>query len=46
MAHKIQVIIGICSIVAVAIVAKLLTWIKQRNKLVKVPVKVEENENR
>ena len=46
MAHKIQVIIGICSIVAVAIVAKLLIWIKQRNKLVKVPVKVEENENR
>ena len=46
MAHKIQVIIGICSIVAVAIVAKLLIWIKQRNILVKVPVKVEENENR
>ena len=46
MVHKIQVIIGICSIVAVAIVAKLLIWIKQQSKLVKVSVKVEEIENR
>ena len=46
MAHKIQVAIGICSIVAVAIAVKIFIWIKERNKLVKVSVKVENNDNR
>ena len=46
MAHKIQVDIGICSIVAVAIAVKIFIWIKERNKLVKVSVKVENNDNR
>ena len=46
MAHKIQVAIGICSIVAVAIAVKIFIWIKERNELVKVPVKVENNDNR
>ena len=46
MAHKIQVTIGICSIVAVAIAVKILIWIKERNGLVKVPVKVEDDDNR
>lgn len=46
MAHKIQVAIGICSIVAVVIVVKILIWIRERNELVKVPVKVEDNDNR
>ena len=45
MAHKIQVAIGICSIVAVAIAVKIFIWIKERNKLVKVSVKVENNDN-
>ena len=46
MAHKIQVAIGICSIVAVTIAVKIFIWIKERNKLVKVSVKVENNDNR
>lgn len=46
MAHKIQVAIGICSIVAVVIDVKTLNWIKERNELVKVPVKVEDDDNR
>ena len=46
MAHKIQVTIGICSIVVVAIAVKIFIWIKERNKLVKVSVKVENNDNR
>ena len=46
MAHKIQVAIGICSIVAVVIAVKIFIWIKERNKLVKVSVKVEDNDNR
>ena len=46
MAHKIQVAIGICSIVAVVIVVKILIWIRERNELVKVPVKVEDDDNR
>ena len=46
MAHKILVAIGICSIVAVAIAVKIFIWIKERNKLVKVSVKVENNDNR
>lgn len=46
MTHKMQVIIGICSVVAVAIVVKLLVWIKAQNELVKVSVKVEDDENR
>lgn len=45
MAHKIQVAIGICSIVAVVIVVKIFIWIKERNKLVNVSVKVEDNDN-
>jgi hypothetical protein len=44
-AHKIQVAIGICSIVTVVIAAKLFIWIKERNELVRVSVKVEENDN-
>ena len=46
MAHKIQVAIGICSIVAVAIAVKIIIWMKERNKLVKVSVTVENNDNR
>lgn len=46
MAHKRQVAIGICSIVAVVIAVKIFIWIKERNKLVKVSVKVEDNDNR
>ena len=46
MEHKIQVAIGICSIVAVVIAVKIFIWIKERNKLVKVSVKVEDNDNR
>lgn len=46
MAHKIQVAIGICSIVAVVIAVKLFICIKERNELVKVSVKVEDNDNR
>lgn len=46
MAHKIQVAIGICSILAVVIDAKILIWIKERNELVKAPVKVEDDDNR
>ena len=45
MAHKIQVTIGICSIVAVVIAVKLLVWAKERNELVTVSVKVEDNDN-
>jgi cytosine/uracil/thiamine/allantoin permease len=45
MAHKIQVAIGICSIVTVVIAAKLFLWMKERNELVRVSVKVEENDN-
>ena len=45
MAHKIQVTIGICSIVAVVIAVKILIWIKERNELVKVPVNVEDDDN-
>jgi hypothetical protein len=44
-AHKIQVAIGICSIVTVVIAAKLFLWMKERNELVRVSVKVEENDN-
>jgi hypothetical protein len=44
-AHKIQVSIGICSIVTVVIAAKLFIWIKERNELFRVSVKVEENDN-
>ena len=36
MAYKIQVTIGICSIVTVVIAVKIFIWIKERNKLVKV----------
>ena len=46
MAHKIQVAIGICSILAVVIAVKILIWIKERNELVKAPVKVEDDDNR
>ena len=45
MAHKIQVTIGICSVVAVVIAVKLLVWAKERNELVTVSVKVEDNDN-
>ena len=45
MTYKTHVLIGVCSIVAVVIVIKLLIWIKERSRLVKVTVKVEENEN-
>lgn len=44
MTHKMQVIIGLCSIVTVAIIVKFLIWIKERNELVKVSVRVEDNE--
>ena len=46
MTHKIQAAIGICSIVAVVIAAKLFIWIKERNELVKVSIKIEDNDNR
>ena len=46
MAHKIQVAIGICSIVAVVIAVKIFVWFKEQNELVKVSVKVEDNDNR
>ena len=46
MAHKIQVTIGICSIVAVVIAVKILIWFKEQNELVKVSIKVEDNDNR
>lgn len=45
MAHKIQVAIGICSIVAVVIAIKIFIWIKEPTKLVEVSVKVEDNDN-
>ena len=45
MAYKVQVTIGICSIVAVVIAVKLLAWVKERNELVTVSVKVEDNDN-
>lgn len=44
MAHKIQVTIGICSVVAVVIAVKLLVCAKERNELVTVSVKVEDND--
>jgi len=43
-AHKMQVAIVTCSILSVAIVAKLLIWMKKRNELVKVSVKTEDDE--
>ena len=43
-AHKVQVAIGVCSTIAVVIAAKFFIWIKERNELVKVSVKVEDNE--
>ena len=46
MAHKIQVAIGICSIVAVVVAVKFFIWIRERNELVKVSVKVEDNDYR
>lgn len=46
MAYKIQVAIGICSIVAVVIAIKIFIWIKEPTKLVEVSVKVEDNDNR
>lgn len=45
MAHKVQVTIGICSIVAVVIAVKLLTWVKERNELVTESVKIEDDDN-
>ena len=45
MAHKIQVTIGICSVVAGVIAVKLLVWAKERNELVTVSVRVEDNDN-
>lgn len=45
MTHKIQVAIGICSIVAVVIAAKLFIWIKGRNELVKNSVKIEDDDS-
>lgn len=45
MAHKVQVTIGIGSIVAVVIVVKLLAWVKEQNDLVTVSAKVEDNDN-
>ena len=44
--YKIQVAIGICSIVAVVITTKLFIWIKERNELVKVSAKVEDYDKR
>lgn len=46
MAHKIQVAIGICSIVAVVIAVKIFVWFKEQNELVKVSIKVEDKDNR
>ncbi len=46
MAHKIQVAIGICSILAVVIAVKIFVWFKEQNELVKVSIKVEDNDNR
>lgn len=46
MTHKIQVAIGICSIVAVVIAVKIFVWFKEQNELVKVSIKVEDNDNR
>ena len=46
MAHKIQVAIGICSIVAAVIAVKIFVWFKEQNELVKVSIKVEDNDNR
>ena len=46
MAHKIQVAIGICSIVAVVIAVKIFVWFREQNELVKVSIKVEDNDNR
>ena len=46
MEHKIQVAIGICSIVAVVIAVKIFVWFKEQNELVKVSIKVEDNDNR
>ena len=46
MAHKIQVAIGICSIVAVVIAVKIFAWFKEQDELVKVSIKVEDNDNR
>jgi len=46
MAQKIQVAIGICSIVAVVIAVKIFVWFKEQNELVKVSIKVEDNDNR
>lgn len=42
MTHKIQFIIGIGSIVVIAVFLKLLRLIRNRNELIKVPVKNEE----
>lgn len=44
MVHKIQFIIGICSIVGGVITAKLIAWTKKRNELVTVSVKIEDND--
>ena len=46
MSHKIQVAIGICSIVAVVIAVKIFVWFREQNELVKVSIKVEDNDNR
>lgn len=46
MAHKIQVAIGICSIVAVVVAVKIFVWFKEQNELVKFSIKVEDNDNR
>lgn len=46
LANKIQIAIGICSSVAVVIAVKLFVWLKERNELVKVSVKVEDYDNR
>ena len=46
MAHKVQVTISICSIVAVVIAVKLLARAKECNELVTVSVKVEDNDNK
>ena len=46
MEHKIQVAIGICSIVAVVIAVKIFVWFKEQNELVKVSIKVEDKDNR
>lgn len=45
MTHKIQVVIGICSIVVIVIAVKLFVWTRERNELVKVSAKVEDNDN-